>query len=94
MSEQHQKDLTRAARAKELMENPFMVEAFEKLESTILEAWKNSHSDDSQARDNAYLMHRLLQNLKQEFQRAIATGKSVEKELLNTKDSKLRKLLP
>ena len=93
-NEQAMKDISRGARAKEIIENPFVVEAFDAIEGVIANGWKESGADDSKARENAYLMHRLLQNFKSEFQRAIATGKASEKKLLSTKDSIVKKILP
>ena len=89
-----QQDVSRGVRAAEIMENPLVIEAFEAVEAVITSGWQNSKADDEKARENAYLMHRLVQNFKGEFKRAIATGKASEKRLLSTKDSTLKKILP
>ncbi len=86
--------MSRGARASEIMENDLVIEAFEAIEKTITEGWQESSAEDEKARENAYLMHRLVQNFKGEFKRAIATGKASEKRLLSTKDSVIKKILP
>jgi hypothetical protein len=84
----------RAAQAKALYQHPFMVEAFDSIEQTILESWKGSAADEGSARDNAYVMYRLLQNLRQKFIVAIATGEAADKQLLQIRDkTKLRRMI-
>lgn len=94
MSEaQLRKDLTRGDRAKQLMEDPLVQEAINKIEQTLIEAWQNSHANDHEGRNNAYLMQRLLKNFKSEFERAIGTGKVAKKQLLNTNDPWIKNYL-
>ena len=82
------------ARAQAVLDNDLVKRAFDKIEATITEAWKSSPAEDERGRYNAYLMHRLFQNFKSEFTRAVATGKVAEKRLLEIKDkSKLRRTL-
>lgn len=84
----------RGHRAKRVLENDLVVGAFEKIEAEIDAAWKNSAADDEKARYNAYLMHRLLQNFKQQFRHAVTTGEAAGKELLRLKDpSKVRRMM-
>lgn len=87
--------VNRADRAKRILEDELIKEAFEKIESTIDYAWKNSKADDEEARHNAYLMLRLLQDFKEQFHSVITTGRVSERELLrvNQQKSKVRKLL-
>lgn len=84
----------RGARAKALLQNDLLQEAFEKLESAIDEGWKNSEADDERVRYNAYIMHRLLKNFKNHFTQIVTKGKHAEKKLLQIRDkSKLRKIV-
>lgn len=86
--------LDRAERAKRILGNELVKEAFEAIEKTILDAWKNSAADEDRERNNAYLMHRLLQNFKQQFTAAVANGKVAQKELLRVNDpSKLTRMI-
>lgn len=84
----------RGHRAKQLLENPLFQEAFDTIENTITEAWKHTGADEEDARRNAYLMQRLLRDLRQHFVSALSTGKVAEKKLLQTQDkSKIRRIL-
>jgi len=86
--------VNRGERAKRIMEEEFVKEAFDKIESTLMDAWRQSASDETGARDNAYIMYRLLQNFKQQFVIAITTGEVSRKELLSIEDpSKLMRAL-
>lgn len=85
---------SRGERAKQIVSQEIVQEAFAAIEKTIVEAWKNSAADEEQARENAYLMHRLFQNFKAQFTVAIATGESAKKELLSINDpSRVRRLI-
>lgn len=76
------KQRSRGEQAKRLLENPLIKEAFEAIEQAITDGWKNSAADDDRARQNAYLLARLLENFKQQFRTVINTGKVAEKDLL------------
>jgi hypothetical protein len=96
MTDEHKliRQQARAARAKALFEDELMQEAFTVIETEILKAWQQSHADEAQVRDRAYLMQRLLKNLREQFQRTIATGEASSKELLRIRDeSKIKRLL-
>lgn len=81
-----------AARA--ILENPLFNEAFDAIEREITTAWKQSPADGERERNNAYLMQRLLANLKEQFKRHVSTGAMAEKELLKLKEkSKIRRLI-
>jgi hypothetical protein len=84
----------RGEQAKSLYEHPFIKDAFAAVEDQILSAWKESRADEKEQRDNAYLMLRLLQNFRQQFVAAIASGEASQKELLRIRDqSKLRRII-
>lgn len=84
----------RGERAKRVLENELVIEAFEKLEQTIVDSWKGSRADEEKQRDNAYVMYRLLQNFKQQFKAAITNGEVARKELLRIQDeSKLKRVI-
>lgn len=84
----------RGERAKRVLENELVKEAFESMEKTIMDAWRLSAADEDGARNNAYLMYRLLQNLKQQFAHMVATGEAANKQLLQINDpSKIRRMI-
>ena len=70
--------------AKELINNPVLVEALDAIEKEIEMGWKNSPAGDGgrEARDNAYLMHRLLKRLRGVLKAIIVDGGNAEKLLL------------
>lgn len=84
----------RASRAQRILDDELFKGAFENIEQTIVDSWKESRADEEKQRYNAYIMHRLLQNLREQFTRAIVTGQAAKKELLTIKEpSKLRRLI-
>lgn len=84
----------RGERAQRLFHDEIVQDAFRSIEENIISKWRNSLADESQERDRAYIMLRLLENLKQQFLHAMNTGKAADHELLNLKDpSKIRRLI-
>jgi hypothetical protein len=75
-------DRDRGERAKRLLEDPLFKEAFEKIDAAIVEGWRTSNGNDHEGRHNAYLMQRLLKNLKEQFAQIVRTGDAAGKELL------------
>lgn len=81
-------------RAKEIMEDPLVTGAFGQIEAEIIGRWKETQGSEKEQRENAYLMFRLMQNLRGHFEQIIVTGKSAEHDLLKLKDkSKIRRLI-
>lgn len=78
--------VSRGHHAKRIMEDELVVEAFDLIERQVIEAWQNSRADEEDERRNAYLMQRLLKNLRGHFQKTIRDGESASKELLRLRD--------
>jgi hypothetical protein len=77
--------VSRKHQAENLLKNELLNSAFDEIESTLMDSWKNSLAEDDTARNNAYLMYRLLQNLKSQFTRYVETGKMAERQLLEVR---------
>jgi hypothetical protein len=71
----------RGRQAEELVNHPLLLEAFDNIEKVIDTGWKNSSSEDRQARDNAYLLHRVLSNLRSNLKAIIVSGGNAKKLL-------------
>jgi len=70
----------RGQRAEKLLANPLLTEAFDKVEKKLDEGWKKLDGTP-ETRERAYLMHRLLVQLRKEFEIVIRDGKSAAKLL-------------
>jgi hypothetical protein len=64
----------RADRAKELLENPLVIEAFETIEREITQALMDSPARDTEGREKLYLMNQLLKRVKKHFESTVNTG--------------------
>jgi hypothetical protein len=82
---------SRADRAKRLLDDELIQEAFDKIEREIDQSWKNSPADAERERYNAYLMYRLLQNFKGHFTALVATGEHARKQLLQIEQENMLK---
>ena len=59
--------IARGHEAEKLINNPILNDAFERIEIKIYEKWRTSKGNDEEARKNAYLMQRLLDDLRGEL---------------------------
>lgn len=88
------KQQDRGERAQRVLENELVQEAFDEIEKTIMQAWKDSPADAEKERYNAYLMYRLFNNFRSHFDHIVRTGEAANNELLQIKDpSKLRRMI-
>jgi hypothetical protein len=76
----------RGPRAKALLDNDLLKEAFEKIEQTLMDDWRNTSSEDNQRREDAWRTFKLLQNLRGHLGRIVTNGDAAAKELLRVKN--------
>jgi hypothetical protein len=76
------KQRARGQEAKRLLENSMIQEFFTSIEKTVSDAWSGSKADEADVRERAYLMMRLVANLKQQFTSCMYTGEIASRDLL------------
>jgi hypothetical protein len=74
-------DLDRASRAKALLDNPTLQEAFALVAQAIHEAWEAAPVRDTEGQQILKLELKLLANVKAQLELAIADGKKAAFEL-------------
>ena len=62
------RDVDRAHRAKAIMEDPLMVEAFKALEQAYVEAWFSTEPADADLRERTYYAIKVLGNVHRHFE--------------------------
>lgn len=67
-------DLTRGARAKSLLEDELLTEAFTNVESAIHEKWANAPLSDREGQHELLLMLKLLRDVRANLEQALADG--------------------
>jgi predicted Ser/Thr protein kinase len=91
-----QQEITRANRAREVLENPLMIEAMQVLRDEISGQWTNTAVRDTDGREQLWLMQRLLARLETHLRSVMTTG-SMAKEQLRIKETmaeKARRFMP
>jgi hypothetical protein len=78
-------DQQRGVKARALLSNELLQEAFTKLEKELLDDWKSTGPQDGQRREDAWRSLKLLQNLQEQLKRVVTTGEAASKELLKIK---------
>lgn len=71
----------RGAKAKELLDEPLVAEAFSVVESEILRAWEDSPARDSEGREKLYQMLMLTRKVKRHFESVVMTGEMARRTL-------------
>lgn len=72
----------RALRARQLMEEPLIVEVFETIETQILEQWKSAPARDSEGREKLWMMMKLTDRLKLHFVSILESGQLADAQML------------
>lgn len=96
MTEDLKHSVARGTRAKRILEDDMVVEAFAAIEKEIADGWKDSRAHDEKGRENAYLLHRILGQFKGEFERIVRDGdvaKSVLDRLKQKAKQKIRRVI-
>lgn len=84
----------RGERAKRLLENELLQEAFASVEKAIDDGWKGTSAHEKEQRENAYMMHRLLGNFREHIAQVVRTGDGAAKQLLRIEqESKLKRFV-
>lgn len=74
-------DLSRAQRARVILEDPLVAEAFALMESKVLDAWRASDGSDHAGRERLYHYQRAIRQFRTFFAEAVTTGKFAEREI-------------
>ena len=82
-------DLDRASRAKALLDNPTLQEAFDLVAKAIHEAWEAAPVRDAEGQQILKLQLKLLGDVRANLERAIADGKLAAHELEHRRKTKL-----
>lgn len=67
-------EVDRGQRAKQLLENPLFVEAFEAIERELVTQWKQNTALGQDGRERCFLMVTLLGQLRQHLTQHVQTG--------------------
>jgi hypothetical protein len=77
---------SRGENARRILESELVKDVFAKMDERIVTSIRESVGDESDIRERAYLMLRLLENFKAEFKTMVLTGEAASRELLRVKD--------
>ena len=80
MSEQ---EITRANKAKQILEEPLLVEAVQTVRTELMNEWLNSDDKNSEQRENIWKMRRMLEVILIQLQSVMETGKLAKKQSEN-----------
>lgn len=73
--------VTRGRRAATILEDPLIVEAFEKIDAKLMKQFRESDLDDAETREVMFRMMRAMDLFKTHFEAVVRTGKNAETEL-------------
>lgn len=68
----------KADAARRLMDQPALAEAFQRLETTYVDAWRNTSPDKSEERETLYFKLTILRELRADLETTIAGSRLTE----------------
>jgi len=83
-------DVNRAERARALLDNDVLVEAFATLERSYLDAWRTTHVDDTAAREKLFLAVNIVAKVRDQLAKVVADGALAQRELKELADQIVR----
>jgi len=83
-----EKQRVRGAQAEQILESPVFNEAFAKIETAILDGWKNSEGQDTKVRENCHYLWCAAQMFKEELKQIIGTGRGASTQLIQLEQDK------
>lgn len=72
--------IERGRQAKSVLENPLIVEAFEIIDTKLIEKIRDSDLDDETSRQYAFLMMRAMKVFKRHFEQVLMKGENAKIE--------------
>ena len=69
----------RSIEAKQIMEHPLFIEAVNKIRSDLNIEWLNSDLQNSEQRENIFVMRRMLELVGMQLRSVMETGKIIKK---------------
>lgn len=81
MNEALHQESARGVRAKEVLENPLVVEAFALIEAEIMKAWEDSPVRDIDGREKLFQMLTMGRKFKRHFESIVQTGEMARRTL-------------
>ncbi len=76
-----EQELTRGERARRLLEDPLLVEAFDAVEAALRSAWAATGEAEERERERLWLMLRLLGRVRGHISSVMETGKLADRQL-------------
>lgn len=83
MSDEHKllRDASRAARARDLLANELLIEAFDGLEAAYIAAWRNSPVLDTATREKQFVAVNVIGQVRNHLERIVTNGRLAEAEI-------------
>lgn len=69
----------RSQEAKQILEHPLFIEAVNKIRSDLNQEWLSSDLQNSEQRENIFVMRRMLELVVMQIQSVMETGKIIKK---------------
>lgn len=83
----------RGDRARQILEDPLVVDAFAVLEKQMFDLWRETKAHEEEDRERIYWQAAAYQNFKEILLLAMTNGEVAKKQLLGQTESGLRRLL-
>jgi len=75
------RDSARSMQARAILDNELIMEAFNTLERSYIEAWQSTRIEDQLGREKLFVAVNVLGKVKQHLQNVVASGKVAENDI-------------
>lgn len=76
---------TRGERAKLLLNNDLLLEAFKSIDETLEKEWRSSKAGEQQLREDVWRSQKLMESIRKHIEKHVYTGEAAGKELARIK---------
>lgn len=83
MTDQLREDVERAVRAKVLLEDPLLIEAFDTLRKTYIEAWETTKARETDERERLWQALQIVGLAETHLRSVLSSGEVAQKEIDN-----------
>lgn len=93
MADEHERieEMRRGTQARAIMDNPLWHEAWENLEQTILNAWRESPTRDEEGREALWVMLKVAERVKGHIKTVLETGQMAEMQIADLRKRRERR---
>ena len=93
MADEHERieEMRRGTQARAIIDNPLWAEAWDTMETRILEEWRDAPAEDVEGREVLWLMLKIAERVQGHMQSVLETGQMAEMQIADLRKQRERR---